>query len=484
VSPEETIAGLGHLVDGRIVNSGSTFPIESPKTGQPFAECPAASPELLDEAMRAAQAAQPGWAALGVAKRQDCLRRMRDVLQENMAEIVAISALERGARSAALEAYAALSFADHYISTTPTVDVLEDTDERTVQVVRKPVGVVAAISPWNAPILIGTEKAFSALLVGNTVVAKPSPFTSLATLRLAQLWADIVPPGVLNVLAGDDDLGAAMVSHPVTKLISFTGSVSAGQQIAAAAARDLKNIVLELGGNDAAIVLPDVDVPTVASRVFNVAFLGGGQVCAAIKRLYVHESIYDSMVAELAQLAEQAVAAPEEEGGKLIAVSTRPQYERVRMLVEDALEHGAKPVAGGAPTRTDGYYFPATILTNVSEGMRIVDEEQFGPVLPVLPFSDVDDAITAANSTDYGLCGSIWTSDIELGQKLADRLVAGTTWVNHHAEVAPHIPFGGVKHSGIGRNSGRAGLDAYCELQTQYVYKSPARVQAGSDARA
>jgi acyl-CoA reductase-like NAD-dependent aldehyde dehydrogenase len=428
--------------------------------------------------MRAAETAQPGWAALTVEQRQDYLRQMRDVLRDNLAEVVAISALEKGAQGAALEAYAALSFAEHYIDNAPPIDVLEDSDDRIVQVVRKPVGVVVAISPWNAPILISTEKVFSALLVGNTVVAKPSPFTPLATLRVAQLWADILPPGVLNVLAGDDDLGAAMVSHPATRMISFTGSVAAGRSIAAAAAPDLKNIVLELGGNDAAIVLPDVDVPAVAARVFHVAFLGGGQVCAAIKRLYVHEAIYDSMVAELTHLAEQAVAAPEEEGGTVIPVTTRPQFDRVQMLLEDALAHGAKPVAGGAVTRSDGYFFPPTILTNVGPGIRVVDEEQFGPILPVLPFSDVDDAIAQANATDFGLCGSVWTSDIELGQRLADRLVCGTTWVNNHAEVDPRIPFGGVKHSGIGRNSGHAGLDSYSELQTQYVYKSPSRVLA------
>jgi acyl-CoA reductase-like NAD-dependent aldehyde dehydrogenase len=208
----------------------------------------------------------------------------------------------------------------------------------------------------------------------------------------------------------------------------------------------------------------------------------GGQVCAAIKRLYVHEAIYDQMVTALSRLADKATPLPEEEGGTLVPVTTGPQYERVCELTNDALANGAKAVAGGRPISGSGYFFPATILTNVGSGIRVVDEEQFGPILPVMSFTDVDEVVQRANATEYGLCGSVWTADVQQGAAIADRLECGTTWVNHHADVGPHIPFGGTKHSGIGRSNGRPGLDAYCELQTQYVYKSAERVTVGASA--
>jgi acyl-CoA reductase-like NAD-dependent aldehyde dehydrogenase len=452
------------------------FPVYSPKTGAEVAQSPDATEDMVQEAMASARAALEPWIELGEEGRRSVVRSMAQALEDNIEDVIALSILEKGTERAGGEAQFAPYFARQIAETAIPVDILEDTEERIVRVVRKPVGVVAAISPWNAPILIGTEKVLTALIVGNTVVAKPSPFTPLATLKIGEIWRDVAPPGVVNILAGGDQLGQWMVNHPTTDMISFTGSIAAGRQIASAAGAQLKNVNLELGGNDAAIVLPDVDVDAVANRIFGLAFLGGGQVCAAVKRLYVHESIFDQMVAALAKLASAAVAAPVEDGGNFVPVSTRPQYERVRMLIADAIEHGAIVEAGGlAEARPDNFLAP-TILTGVAPGVKVVDEEQFGPVLPIMSFSDVDGAIAQANATEYGLCGSVWTSDITAGEALANRLVCGTTWVNNHAEVAPHIPFGGVKQSGIGRSGGQQGIDAFAELQTQYVYKSPERV--------
>jgi acyl-CoA reductase-like NAD-dependent aldehyde dehydrogenase len=264
-------------------------------------------------------------------------------------------------------------------------------------------------------------------------------------------------------------------------MISFTGSVTAGRHIAKAAGAGLKHVLLELGGNDAAIVLPDVDVDTVAEQIFNVAFLMSGQTCAAIKRLYVHRSIFDPMVAAIGRLAEAAAPAHDGVDGALDPLTTRPQYERVRMILDDAVEHGARVVAGGHPLDRDGYFVAATVFAGVTEEMKVVAEEQFGPLLPVIPYDDVEDAIAAANATEFGLCGSIWTSDIARGTELAARLECGTALVNSHADVAPHIPFGGAKHSGIGRSGGQQGIDAYAELQTRYVYKSPERVRPAAE---
>jgi acyl-CoA reductase-like NAD-dependent aldehyde dehydrogenase len=473
------IGQLGHLVNGVVIRQGETFPVLSPKSGELVGDCPSASADLLDEAMEAATRAQQQWAARTQEDRRNVLEAMSKTLAEHCDQLLQISAAEKGAVVASMELYAAPGFAAHLASTDLPVDIVEDTDERVVSVVRKPVGVVAAITPWNAPILIATEKIFSALVAGNSVVVKPSPFTPFGTLALGEIWKDIVPPGVLTILVGGDELGERLVNHPLTSMISFTGSIAAGRQIASAAGQDLKRVLLELGGNDAAIVLPDVDVKAVAQRVFSAAFLMGGQVCAAVKRLYVHESIFDEMVSELAQLADAAKPLPEEEGGTLVPITTGPQYERVCELANDAIAHGAIAVSGGKAVNGSGFFFPATILTNVGPGVRVVDEEQFGPLLPVMSFSDIDDAVRLANSTEFGLCGSVWTSDLARGAAIADRLECGTTWVNHHADIAPYIPFGGMKHSGIGRSNGAPGLDAYCELQTQFLYKSPDRVGPG-----
>ncbi len=473
MSLEDRLAELGHLIDGRIVRNDTTFPERNPSTGEVFAQCPQATDELLAEAVDAARRAARDWAARGVDGRRKVIAEMAAALDEHIGDIVAISTLEKGSVRGSAEAYAASYFMKHVAAAEVPVDVIEDNEQRSVVVVRKPVGVVAAITPWNAPILILSEKIATALLVGDTVVAKPSPFTSLATLALGELWKDIVPPGVLNIVAGGDELGAALVAHPGVRMISFTGSVAAGRQIARSAGAATKNVLLELGGNDAAIVLPDVDVDTVAGKIFNAAFVMSGQACAAIKRVYAHRSVFEPLVTALARLADAAQPAQNGADGALDPLTTLPQYKRVRAILDDAIERGARVVAGGRPLDRDGYFVAATILTDVPDEATVVAEEQFGPLLPVIPFDDVDDAIAAANATEYGLGGSVWTGDIAMGAELAARLDCGTTWVNSHAEVAPNIPFGGIKSSGTGRASGRQGIDAYAELQTQIRLQVP-----------
>lgn len=468
---EETISGLGHLINGELVTNGETFDVTNPATGQVFAQCPQATTAEVDAAMAAADAAQPAWAA-DLEARREVMRKMAQAIEDNYPTIDALASLEKGQAGAGGEAYFGSfwgkSVAEHEIP----VDVLQDDESKRVEIVRKPIGVVSCIAPWNAPVLIIGEEIFGSLLLGNTVVAKPSPFTPLATLYVASLWKDIVPPGVVNILAGGDDVGAAMVAHPTCRAVAFTGSVAAGKSIAAATSSSLKNLVFELGGNDAAIILDDVDVPDVAMKIFGSAMGGTGQICAAVKRAYVHESIYEAFVDELANFARATVAAPTEEGGTMGPLGTRPQYERVIELVEDALEHGGKAVTGGAPEDREGFFYPPTIMTGVGAGVRIVDEEQFGPVLPVIPFNDVDWAIEQANATEYGLCGSVWTTDLERGRQLADRLECGTSSVNQHVEVSPDVPFGGVKCSGMGRVAGRPGIDSYAELQTRITLKA------------
>jgi acyl-CoA reductase-like NAD-dependent aldehyde dehydrogenase len=472
MSVQETIGQLGHLVDGEIVRGGQTLDVINPSSGDVAAHVSAADAALLDRALAAAVRAQPAWAR-DVAARRAVIRAMCDVIEANYTELDQLAAVEKGVPGAGAEFLAAIWYGRHIAESAIPADMIQDDEEKTITLVREPLGVVAAIAPWNAPGLIISEKIFSALLMGNTVVAKPSPFTPLATLRLARLWQEVVPPGVVNVLAGDDAIGAALVADPRVRLVSFTGSVEAGRSIAAEAGRGMKHVIAELGGNDAAIVLDDVDVKKAAPLLFNSAFILGGQACAAIKRLLVHEAVYEDLVGELAAIARATEVGP---GTSFPPLVTRPQYERVRGLVADALDHGGKAVTGGAPLDEPGYYYPPTIVTGVGPGVRLVDEEQFGPVLPVIPFSDVEDAIAQANGTEYGLCASVWSRDIPRARQIASRLEAGTVLVNNHTEVAPHVPFGGCKASGIGRSGGQVGLDEYAELKTVIVYKDNARV--------
>jgi len=469
---QDTVELLGHLVDGEIVRGEQTFGVVDPSSGDVVARVPAADTALLDRAIGAAVRAQPTWAATDVEQRRAVIRAMVDAIEANFDELDQLKSMEKGFPGAGSELLAAVWYGRHIAETPIQVEVLQDDDEKTVTLERAPIGVVAAIAPWNAPGLIIAEKIFSALLLGNTVIAKPSPFTPLATLRLAQQWKDLVPPGVLNVLAGGDEIGAAMVDDPRIRLISFTGSVTVGKHIAARAGQQMKRVIAELGGNDAAIVLGDVDVKKVAPLMFRAAFGLAGQTCAAIKRALVHESVYDDLVAELASIARSTEVGP---GKAFPPLSTRAQFDRISELVADALEHGGKAVTGGAPLGT-GYFYPPTIITGIGPGVRLVDEEQFGPALPVIAFTDVEDAIAQANDTEYGLTASVWSSDIETAQRLARRLDAGNVLVNNHAEVAPHIPFGGAKSSGIGRAGGQPGLDQYAELKTVIVYKSTDRV--------
>jgi acyl-CoA reductase-like NAD-dependent aldehyde dehydrogenase len=351
--------------------------------------------------------------------------------------------------------------------------VIQDDETAFVEVVGRPLGVVAAITPWNFPLTLAFWKIAPALLAGNTMVLKPSPYTPLTTLAVGRLLQDVFPPGVVNVVSGGDRLGGLMTAHPAPRKISFTGSVETGKKVALAAAPDLKRVTLELGGNDPAIVLDDADPATVSAAIFAGAFNNNGQVCSAIKRVYVPESIYDDVVEGLAAHARSITVGPGTEPGvKLGPINNEPQYERVKGLVADALSQGATAVTGGEAMERPGYFFEPTILAGLSDGTRIVDEEQFGPALPVVAYRDLDDAVERANATHFGLSGSVWSADAERAADVAARLECGTAWVNTHLALAPHQPFGGCKWSGIGLENGPWGLSEFTEYQV--VHRSKA----------
>jgi acyl-CoA reductase-like NAD-dependent aldehyde dehydrogenase len=296
-------------------------------------------------------------------------------------------------------------------------------------------------------------------------VIKPSPFTPLSTMLLGQVLDGVLPSGVVSVVTGGDDVGARLVAHSVPRKVSFTGSVAGGIAVNTAAAADLKRVTLELGGNDPAIVLDDADPAAIADAVFWGAFMNTGQACAAIKRVYVPARLCDGLVDALAAIATSVrFGDPTDAATQLGPITTRPQFDRVAGLVSDAIDHGGVAASGGRAVDRPGWFYEPTILTGVEDGVRVVDEEQFGPVLPVIPYRDLDDAVTRANATTFGLGSSVWTSDPERGATVAGRIEAGMTWVNAHPVSSVEHPFGGIKHSGLGVENGIWGLHSFTDI--------------------
>jgi acyl-CoA reductase-like NAD-dependent aldehyde dehydrogenase len=456
------------LIDGRLVSSPECLPVVDPARGQPFAICPRASGAQLDEALAAAARAFSTW-RLDLDARRQALARCAEALKARADEIASLLVAEQGKpqRAALGEVQGAVAWLRAFARLPVEDEVLVDDERRRIRVVRRALGPVAAITPWNYPVALLAWKLAPALLAGNTVVVKPSPFTPLATLLVGEILAPCLPPGVLNVLAGGDELGAALVAHPAVRKVSFTGSAQTGRRVMAAAAGDLKRLTLELGGNDPAIVFDDVDPARVADALFWSAFENSGQVCVAIKRLYVQDKVYSALVERLAARARSVKVGP---GGapdtQLGPLNNRPQLEKVVALVDEARARGARVEVGGVRPDGPGYFYPPTIVSDAHAGLRLVDEEQFGPALPVIRYHDIDDAIAQANASHYGLGGSVWTADVARGEQLVQQLECGTGWVNQHMDLTPLAPFGGWKHSGFGHEGGRWGLAEFSALQT------------------
>ncbi len=350
--------------------------------------------------------------------------------------------------------------------------LIQDDAERFIELRWQPLGVAGIITPWNAPVNLAAGPLASALYTGNCAIIKPSPFTPLTTLRIGELLKDILPAGVVNVLSGGDELGGLMTAHPGIDKISFTGSVATGKKVMASCAGTLKRVTLELGGNDAAIVLPDVDIADVARKLFFAATVNSGQVCMAVKRIYAHESIYDALCkALLAEARNARVGDGQDPATTLGPIQNRRQFERVCELKDDAARHGHAEEGAPRPPG-DGYFVAPTVVTDLTETDRLVAEEQFGPVFPVMKFTDVEEAIAHANNTRYGLSGSVWSRNVERARQVAAQLEVGTAWVNQHRNTAPDVPFGGAKESGLGRTYSLLGLQAYLEPQVISVLKS------------
>lgn len=457
-----------------VPGQGEPIDVLNPANLESVASCPVASNEQLDQAVAAAQAAFPTWQKTGHQERRDTLHRIADEIESRCGELARLIVQEQGKPLplAEFEVMGGVAWTRYNADLDIPVELIEETDEKRIELHRRPLGVVASITPWNWPFMIAIWHIIPALRTGNTVISKPSEFTPLSTIRLVEVINNHVPAGVINIVTGGPAIGSAITEHAGIQKIIFTGSTATGQSIMRSSAQSLKRLTLELGGNDAAIVLPGTDVSAVARDVFEAAFLNMGQTCAALKRLYVHESQYREFCNALVKLAnEQVVGNGLEEGVTFGPIQNEPQFRKVAALVDDARANGATVLCGGASLEGDGYFYPPTIVADISDGTRLVDEEQFGPVLPIIRYTDVEDALTRANASSVGLGGSVWSSDIAKAEEIASRIQSGVTWVNCHAQIQPNTPFGGCKMSGFGVEFGKDGLLEYTSHHLLYVNK-------------
>lgn len=457
------------IVNGRPVTSAATLDVLNPADEKPIGRIADCSSEQLDETVRAAREAFGTWRDVPYADRQDALRAIAGALMDNIDELKALLTAEQGKPLAAAqsEIEAAAWWITQIADMELPVGVTDAMPGQRSITRHVPLGVVGAIVPWNFPVLLAIWKIGPALLTGNTLILKPSPFTPLTTLKLAELLMPILPAGVVNVITGGDALGPLMTGHPGIDKISFTGSTATGRRVMASAAENLKRLTLELGGNDAAIVLDDVDVDAIAEPLFWAAFTNSGQVCVAAKRIYVHDKVYDALAAALVRVAANVKVGNGAEDGTILGpVQNLPQYRRVKALIDDSLQSGHKFLTGGNVTDGTGYFVSPTIVDNPPEDSRVVQEEAFGPVVPLIRYSDLDDAIRRANDSEFGLAGSVWSSDTERAAAVAARMDTGTVWINSAQNLTPFAPFAGAKQSGLGVEGGLDGLLEFTTPQT------------------
>jgi acyl-CoA reductase-like NAD-dependent aldehyde dehydrogenase len=444
-------------------------PIRNPSTGHVVGHAAIGATRHLDSAIAAARDAFNTWRLSSDLTRREACRAIAKVCLDNAGELAELLTLEQGKPLKGLgsefELAGCAAWANATADLSLAVKVLQNNESGRIEMHRVPIGVVGSITPWNWPLMIAIWHLVPAIRTGNTVVIKPSPFTPLSTLRLVQLINEVLPAGVVNVISGGDELGAALSRHPSVGKMVFTGSTATGRKVMESAAASLKLLTLELGGNDAGIVLPDADPKAIAERLFWGAFVNSGQTCGALKRLYVHDSIYSAVCDALVDVAKSVRMGDGMDTTNVLGpIQNERQFKRVVELVDEARASGAAILTGGHPVGR-GYFYPVTLVADIEEGTRLVDEEQFGPVLPIIRYSDVDDAIRRANGTEYGLDASVWGRDRIAAEEVAQKLEAGTVWINKHAEIAPHIPMGGIKSSGIGVEFGEEGLAAYTTIK-------------------
>ena len=472
-SPMSSFTAPTMTIGGESVRAEGEFSVVDPATGDEFARVPDCTPAQLDAAFAAAAAAFPDWSA-DEERRRALMLDVAASVDAAAGELASLLARETGKPEplATLDMRSTKVWAPYLAGLEIPRRTIHDEGHTRVESTHRPLGVVAAIVPWNFPIATAMVKVLHALRAGDTVVLKPSPFTPVATLRLGEVLSEVLPPGVVNVVSGGDDLGAQMCAHPTPRMVSFTGSIVSGKRVAVTAAQDLKHVTVELGGNDAAILLEDADFALTVPAVLTRAFFNVGQTCAVPKRVFVPSARYVEAVDAFAETARTLRLGTDAEAD-LGPLTTKQQYERVIELVDEAIAQGATAVVGGRAVDGPGFYFEPTIVAGAREGQRIVDEEQFGPALPILAYDTVEEAIARANDTMFGLCGSVWSTDLERAQSVAERLQCGVTYVNAHGVHLPSLPISPAKWSGLGTENGINGLLSYMQAQVVFTTRQP-----------
>ncbi|KAG9085993.1 hypothetical protein FRC06_003324 [Ceratobasidium sp. 370] len=473
------MTGYTHIINGKAVTSSNKIDVINPATQQKIAEVPVATKEQLDEAVAAARVAFPAWSAKSPDERAEVLNQIAGVIEKNLEGYKKILTSEQGKTlsDAQFEIGAAALWLRETAKLRVPDKVLIDNERQRVIERRVPIGVCAGIVPWNFPLILCTWKLGSGLLAGNTLVLKPSPFTPLTTLQFVKDIQPLLPPGVVNVLSGDQGLGPMITIHPGIDKVSFTGSSETGKKVMQNASLGLKRLTLELGGNDPCIILPDVDPKKIVSDIFWAAFINNGQTCFAAKRLYVHEKIYDEFRDVLVEFSKTVkVGNGTDPDSQLGPVQNITQYKKVLSFVEDAHANKYKFAIGGDvnPNPTNGLFIPVSVVDNPPDNSKVVREEPFGPIVPLLKWSDEKDVIKRANDTNLGLSASVWGKDLETVERIAKQIQAGTVCMNESSPATPFSAFGGHKESGIGVENGLNGLLGYSNIQTITLKKQAA----------
>lgn len=458
-------------IGGKAVFTDKTHSVYNPATKEVIAGVPHCSNEQLDEAVASSRSAFREWRMTPLQRRQELVTALGDLLESHAEDFMALLTREQGKPRAGAEweVFGSAAWLKEIATQSLEDEVLEDTAERKVVTRYTPLGVVGAIVPWNFPLLLAVWKIAPALVAGCTVVLKPSPYTPLCDLKFVELAQQLLPPGVLNCVTGDDELGKWMTTHPDINKIAFTGSTATGRHVARSAADTIKRVTLELGGNDPAIVLPDVDPEAVAEQLFWASFQNNAQFCNATKRVYIHEDIYDQVRDAMVKFISNSVKVGNgaEEDTTLGPIQNSMQYEKVQDYFADCKKNGFRFAVGGEiDTSAPGWFVPVTLVDNPPEDSRIVTEEPFGPILPLLKWSDEANVIDRANDTIYGLGASVWGKDLEAVQRIGEQLEAGTVWLNEIHQYSPHQAFGGHKQSGLGCENSLHGLMEYTNWQT------------------